>query len=134
MLRFLRVFQHKIGVKSGAKQSKNLFVVTKNQSKDYSKNLCKTCAKVVQTNQNFFTKQNVKTMQKTYAKQAKNAKRKVEKFLDLPFVVLIIIQRLVDLEVGASLLPNLLLLVQLLVRSLLRTLLQKQELVLLEPS
>ena len=81
-----------------------------------------------------FHETNVKTMQKTYAKLAKNAKRKVEKFLDLPFVVLIIIQRLVDLEVGSSLLPNLLLLVQLLVRSLLRTLLQKQELVLLEPS
>ena len=76
----------------------------------------------------------IKTMQKTYAKLAKNAKRKVEKFLDFPFVVLIIIQRLVDLEVGSSLLPNLPLLVQLLVRSLLRTLLQKQELVLLEPS
>ena len=77
---------------------------------------------------------NAKTMQKTHAKLAKKAKRKVEKFLDLPFVVLIIIQRLVDLEVGSSLLPNLPLLVQLLVRSLLRTLLQKQELVLLEPS
>ena len=77
---------------------------------------------------------NVKTMQKTYAKLAKNTKRKAEKFLDFPFVVLIIIQRLVDLEVGSSLLPNLPLLVQLLVRSLLRTLLQKQELVLLEPS
>ena len=81
-----------------------------------------------------FHETKVKTMQKTYAKLEKNAKRKVEKFLDLPFVVLIIIQRLVDLEVGASLLPNRLLLVQLLVRSLLRTLLQKQELVLLEPS
>ena len=81
-----------------------------------------------------FHETNVKTMQITRAKLAKNAKRKVEKFLDLPFVVLIIIQRLVDLEVGSSLLPNLPLLVQLLVRSLLRTLLQKQELVLLEPS
>lgn len=81
-----------------------------------------------------FHKTNAKTMHKTYAKLAKNAKRKVEKFLDFPFVVLIIIQRLVDLEVGSSLLPNLPLLVQLLVRSLLRTLLQKQELVLLEPS